>query len=393
MDPNELNRLFDQMSPTPEQEEAILARLRASKQEGTRPMKKLLATLTAAALAFSLAACSNPGSTASESSSAPAESGSGSTSEAADATPEAEPITMNVAYLPNYASLVEVVTADRMGYFEEEGIDVNLVQFQDGPTIIAAMENGSIDVGYIGSGAHKLCINGQAKIFCFAHVGNGDRVMALKSHGIETAADLAGKTVGYASGTSSEAILQKTLASAGLTIDDINAMEMEPSGIVNAMVSGSLDACALWSPSTLAVQEELGDDVIELADNLSFSDSSASVSSWICMADYADENYDNLLRFTRALYKAKDYRADEANAEQISQWIAEECALDFDTVYSQRGDAEWLTSDEMMAEINDGTIEALYKSQQDGFIASGDVESEVPVSDYVMFDLMKEAAE
>ena len=126
-------------------------------------MKKLLATLTAAALAFSLAACSNPGSTASESSSAPAESGSGSTSEAADATPEAEPITMNVAYMPNYSSLVEVVTADRMGYFEEEGIDVNLVQFQDGPTIIAAMENGSIDVGYIGSGAHKLCINGQAR--------------------------------------------------------------------------------------------------------------------------------------------------------------------------------------------------------------------------------------
>ena len=46
----------------------------------------------------------------------------------------------------------------------------------------------------------------------------------------------------------------------------------------------------------------------------------------------------------------------------------------------------------MMDQINDGTIEGLYKSQQDGFIASGEVEAEVPVSDYVMFDLMKEAA-
>lgn len=353
-------------------------------------LRKVIALfLSAAILGGVLAACGGgaettptPAGTAPVEESAPVESG----------TP-VETVSLNVGYMPNYGSLWAVVAARELGYFTEEGLDVTLTSFQDGPTIIAAMENGSIDVGYIGSGAHKLCINGQAKIFCFAHVGNGDRVMALKSHGIETAADLAGKTVGYASGTSSEAILQKTLASAGLTIDDINAMEMEPSGIVNAMVSGSLDACALWSPSTLAVQEELGDDVIELADNLSFSDSSASVSSWICMADYADENYDNLLRFTRALYKAKDYRADEANAEQISQWIAEECALDFDTVYSQRGDAEWLTSDEMMAEINDGTIEALYKSQQDGFIASGDVESEVPVSDYVMFDLMKEAAE
>lgn len=110
------------------------------------------------------------------------------------------------------------------------------------------------------------------------------------------------------------------------------------------------------------------------------------------MSEYADQNYDNLLRFTRALYKAKDYRADPANAEQISQWIAEECGLDYDTVYAQRGDAEWLTSQEMVDQINDGTIEGLYKSQQDGFIASGEVEAEVPVSDYVMFDLMKEAA-
>ena len=273
------------------------------------------------------------------------------------------------------------------------GITVNLNSFADGPTIIAAMENGSIDIGYIGSGAHKLCINGQAKIFCFAHVGNGDAVMALSDHGITTAADLKGKKVGYASGTSSEAILQQTLAQAGLTMDDIDAYEMDASGIVSAMISGSLDACALWSPSTLAVEEELGDNVVVLADNLSFSDTSASISSWICMADYAENNRDNLLRFTRALYKAKDYRADPANAEQISQWIASECALDYDTVYSQRGDAEWLTSQEMIDQINDGTIESLYKSQQDAFIASGDVAAEVPVEDYVMFDLMLEAAE
>lgn len=355
-------------------------------------MKKLLATLTAAALAFSLAACSSPSSTSSSTSSATPDSSS-ATTEGAEASTEQEPITLNIAYMPNYASLVEVVTAEQMGYFEEEGITVNLNSFADGPTIIAAMENGSIDIGYIGSGAHKLCINGQAKIFCFAHVGNGDAVMALSDHGITTAADLKGKKVGYASGTSSEAILQQTLAQAGLTMDDIDAYEMDASGIVSAMISGSLDACALWSPSTLAVEEELGDNVVVLADNLSFSDTSASISSWICMADYAENNRDNLLRFTRALYKAKDYRADPANAEQISQWIASECALDYDTVYSQRGDAEWLTSQEMIDQINDGTIESLYKSQQDAFIASGDVAAEVPVEDYVMFDLMLEAAE
>lgn len=339
---------------------------------------------SAAALTV-LAACGD-----SSSSSSVAASSTGSASSEAV---KLDPVTLNVAYMPNYSSLVEVVTGIEAGYFEEQAITVNLVEFADGPTIIAAMENGSIDVGYIGSGAHKLCINGRAKIFCFAHCGNGDAVLALKSHGIATAADLKGKTVGYAPGTSSEAILDKTLEAAGLTRSDIVGMEMEASGIVSAMISGSLDACALWSPSTLAVTEQLGDDVIKLADNLAFADQSASVSSWICMSKYAEEKEDVLLRFVRGLYKAKDFRADPANAEQISGWIAAKCGLDKDTVYAQRGDAEWLTSAELLDEINDGTIEALYKSQQNGFIASGAVEAEVPVSDYVMFDLMLEAAE
>ena len=58
-----------------------------------------------------------------------------------------EPVTLNVAYMPNYGSLWSVENAIAQGYLEEEGITVNLVEFQDGPTIISAMESGSIDVG------------------------------------------------------------------------------------------------------------------------------------------------------------------------------------------------------------------------------------------------------
>ena len=280
-------------------------------------MKKLIAMLLALVMVLSLAACGE--SKPAETEAAPAETQAAAPAETEAAAPAVEEVTLNVAYMPNYSSLVEVVTASEMGYFAEEGITVNLVEFADGPTIIAAMENGSIDIGYIGSGAHKLCIAGRAKIFAFAHCGNGDAVMGLKSHGVETAADLKGKIVGYCAGTSSEAILQKTLASADLTMDDITAMEMDASGIVSAMVSGSLDACALWSPSSLLVAEQVGDDVVTIANNLTFADQSASVSSWIVMEKYAAENEDILERYLRALYQAKDYRANPENARQISE--------------------------------------------------------------------------
>lgn len=357
-------------------------------------MKKMIALLLALVMVMSLAACGNteaPATTEAPKAETPAATEAPKTEE--PAAPAVEPVTLHVAYMPNYSSLVEVVTGIEKGYFAEEGITIELVEFADGPTIIAAMEAESIDIGYIGSGAHKLCIAGRAKIFSFAHCGNGDAVIGLSSKGVETAADLKGKVVGYSAGTSSEAILQKTLAQAGLTMNDVTAMEMDASGLVSAMVSGSLDACALWSPSSLLVMEQCGDDAVLLANNLTFADQSASVSSWIVMEKYAAENEDILERYLRALYKAKDFRADPANAREISEWIAAKCGLDVETVYSQRGDAEWLTAAEMIEMIDSGKMEALYKSQQNGFIASGAVEGEVPVADYVMFDLMKKAAQ
>ena len=132
--------------------------------------------------------------------------------------------------------------------------------------------------------------------------------------------------------------------------------------------------------------------MVTLANNLTFAEESASISSWIVLNQYAEENHDVLVRFTRALYKAKDYRADMSHAEEISEYIAKETGLAKDTVYAQRGDAEWLTSEEMLALISSGEMESLYKSQQNGFIASGEVEAEVPVSDYVLFDIMEEAS-
>src|SRR5690625_4908755 len=114
--------------------------------------------------------------------------------------------TVKVAYMPNYASLNTVVAGIETGGFEEEGIEVELVEFADGPTIIAAMESGSIDVGYIGPGAHVLSIQGTADIFAFAHLGNADEVIGNTDKGVNEISDLKGKKIAVATGTASETI-------------------------------------------------------------------------------------------------------------------------------------------------------------------------------------------
>lgn len=299
----------------------------------------------------------------------------------------AEKVTLNVAYMPNYGSLWSATTAKEKGFFEEEGIEVNLVEFADGPTIIAAMESGSIDIGYIGQGAHKLCINGQAKIFALSHISNGDALIG--GPGITRVEDLKGKKVAYSSGTSSEDILLNSLEKAGMTMDDITAVDMDASGIVTAMISGGVDACATWSPNSLKVLEELKDST-KLCDNLTFSDTTVSLASWIVTDKYAQTNQDKILRFTKALFKAMDYAADD-HYDEVAKYVSTQTATDYDSVYAQRGDADWLTGAEVAKGAADGTVENYYKIQQDNFIKAGAVEKEVPVSDYVMLDIMVKA--
>lgn len=342
-------------------------------------MKKRILSLTLAlAMAFSLVACG----------------GGAKETEAAETTAEttgeaaAEEITLNVAYMPNYGSLWSVTTAIEKGYFAEEGITVNLTEFADGPTIIAAMESGSIDIGYIGQGAHKLCIQGNAKIFALSHISNGDAVIGGPE--VKSLEDLAGKKVAYSSGTSSEDILTKALESVGLTMADIEAVEMDAANIVTAMLSGGVDACATWSPNSLKILEESADATL-LCDNKTFIEDTVSLASWIVTPSYADENADKILRFTKALYKAMDYAAD-GNYEEVAEYVAAQTKTDYDSVLAQKGDADWLTGAEVAAGIEDGTVEGYYKVQQDNFIAAGAVEGEVPVADYVMLENMAEAA-
>ena len=308
---------------------------------------------------------------------------------AEEAAPAVEPVELNIAYMPNYGSLWSILNAKEQGFLAEEGITVNLVEFADGPTIIAAMEGGSIDLGYIGQGAHKLCINGQATIFALSHISNGD--MLIGGPGIASVEDLAGKKVAYSSGTSSEDILVNSLKRAGMTMDDIVAVDMDATGIVSAMVSGGVDAAATWSPNSLKILEEVA-DATKLTDNMTFSDETVSLASWIVMPSYAEANRDVLVRFTRALFKAMDYAATE-NQEATAGLVATQIAGDQAAVYEQRGDAQWLTGKEVAAGAADGTVEGYYTLQKQAFIAAGAVEVDPAIADYVMLDLMVEAGE
>ena len=130
-----------------------------------------------------------------------------------------------------------------------------------------------------------LCQMARPRFFALSHISNGDAVIGGSS--VKTAEDLKGKKVAYSSGTSSEDILNNTLTKAGMTMSDIQAVDMDASGIVTAMISGGVDACATWSPNSLKIMEEIP-EATKLADNMTFKNTTVSLASWIVTPKYAE---------------------------------------------------------------------------------------------------------
>lgn len=352
-------------------------------------MKKLLSLALAGVMALSLAACgSTPSSTPA---STPASEPASASTPASEPAEEFETVDLRVAYMPNMGSNSLLATALNMGYFEEMGLNVTLTEFQGGPAEIAAMASGDIDISQIGHGAHALCIEGQAKIFHLDCTSLADAVVANTEKGISSIADLKGKTIGVSSGTSAEIILNLALASAGLTQDDVTLTEMDANGMVTAMVSGGVDACATWSPSTMTIANALGDKALTLATNNDYVDQVTFPSSFITTEKFASENHDVLVRFSRALLKAQDYRA--ANIEEVAKWVAKQCKADEQTMLDCVGEGNWLTGEFVASGLADGTVKSYYENQQKVFIDAGRITAEVPVEDYVLFDVMQEAVD
>ena len=349
-------------------------------------MKKLIALLLALVMVFALAACGGEGETTTTE--PPADDTTPGADPTPPAEPSAEPVTLNIGYMNNYGSLWALAAAQNLGYFEEEGITLELTSFDNGPNIIAAMENGSVDIGYIGDGAHSLCVQGNASIIALSHISNGDAVIGGPE--VKTIADLKGKTVAYSSGTTSENILIQALASEGMTMSDITAMDMDASAIVTAMLSGKVDACAIWSPNSTTVIDELEGATI-LADNVTFADSSIALSSWIAMPETVENESDVLVRFVRALFRGMDYAAD-GNYEEVAGWVAAILATDPNETYKEYTSGDWLTGEEVYNGIADGTVAGYYEFQQE-LMGTEKVPEPVPVENYVAFDIMTEAGE
>lgn len=160
--------------------------------------------------------------------------------------------------------------AERLGYFEEQRLQVEILDFAGGAKALQAMMGGSADV-VAGGFDHVVILRAkgqklQAFTLMVATPSLALAVAKAKAAAFRTAADLKGMKIGVtAPGSSTHIFVNHLLASAGLPADAVSVIGVGTGpAAVAAMRAGHLDAISNVEPTiSLLERSDLATVVVE----------------------------------------------------------------------------------------------------------------------------------
>ena len=123
--------------------------------------------------------------------------------------------------------------------------------FTSGPPMLQAMGAGSVDVGGVGDSPPVFAAAGGSQIAIVAALRQGPQPAALllpKGSAIHSVADLKGKRIAVAQGSSADYHLLTVLTKAGIPVTDVTLVYLQPAAALAAFTSGHVDAWDTWSP-------------------------------------------------------------------------------------------------------------------------------------------------
>lgn len=187
------------------------------------------------------------------------------------------------------------------------GLKIKETSFLSGPDMVSALVAGQLDVGYLGGSPAILAAsrNRDIVIVGIDDLSNGgEGIVVQPDEGIRTLADLRGKTIGVALGSTTHRFLIEQLRQAGLDPSkDVDIRDMTTDDQLAAFQAHQVDAVVNWEPWKGKAVAAGG---IELV-----NDAKATIRTYdviVANRKFAAAHPDALARFLLAHYQGAAFR-------------------------------------------------------------------------------------
>ncbi|MFK0117604.1 aliphatic sulfonate ABC transporter substrate-binding protein [Streptomyces sp. NPDC090994] len=273
-------------------------------------------------------------------------------------------------YIADYNGASLLAIADDQGLWKKHGVSASYKVFVNGPIQIQALGTGNLDYGYIGPGAMWLPASGKSKIVAINTLTYADRVIAQP--GITSITGLKGKKVGVPEGTSGEMVLNLALRQAGMSMDDIDKVVMDATTVVTAFASGQIDGAGIWYPLIPTIKEKVP-DLVEVAGTKEIGGSFPT--AFVAGNKVSDATNEKVVK---VLQEANDWRA--AHKQESIALAAKLLKVSEDKVEEDAANVETMTTADLVAKTEDGTVGKWLDSMSDFFVSTGQLKK-APAAD------------
>ncbi len=288
-----------------------------------------------------------------------------------------------IFYAPQYVAL-------NNGYFEEEGLDIELVLTSGADAVMSAVLSGDVDIGFSGTEATIYVYNGGEKDYVKTFAGltkrDGSFLVSRKKYDNFTLKDLKGKNViGGRQGGMPEMTFEWALRENGIDPNkDLNIdTSIAFSAMQGAFIGGTGDFVTLFEPNALSVEQNGYGYVVAYIGELG---GEVPYTAYNARKSYIENNKETIKSFTKAIDKGLKFVEDNT-PEEIAK-----CIIDFfpDTTMNDLVKIVKRYKDGDAWRENITINEQEFKHIQDIMIASNELDKYVEYKDLIFSEYFKD---
>lgn len=221
-------------------------------------------------------------------------------------------VTHSIFYAPQYV-------AHALGYFEEEGLDVEIILAAGADKVTAAVLSGDVEIGFCGSEATIYVYNNGEKDYLVTFAGltkrDGSFIVSREKYDNFTLNNLKGKTIiGGRIGGMPEMTLEWTLKEAGLDVKSDLTIDTSIAfaSMSGAFIGGTGDFVSLFEPNALQIEKQGYGYVVASLGELG---GVVPYTAYNARKSYIEQNPDVIKSFTKATQKGLDYVHSHSSSE------------------------------------------------------------------------------
>lgn len=270
---------------------------------------------------------------------------------------EEKVVRLGLLRVPNDAML-----AKQMGLFEdafgELGYEIEYYYFDSGVDANKAIVSGDIDFATMGNINSIVALGNELDaelVWIHETLGSVEALAVRDDAGIETAEDLAGKTIATTFASTAHYVLLNVLKEAGVE-DEVELLNMNTSSIVAAWSRGDIDAAYTWQPSLGLLLDDGGSVLVSSADMIERGYMTANVE--LARKSFAEKNPELVQAYISCMAEAYDYFMD--NHEDAVSKLAVELDLSIEEIELQTSGSIWTSLEEMQSvAFNDSYVNTM----------------------------------